>query len=98
MYDAETFLDAAVEFTQLLEQLKEGEQPSEGLRQNVIRTIYTIQQSIGAALDALPAGMSNQARKVNGDLFERLIRLLIVSLNIDCVWSKMLYLPSISKP
>jgi len=33
--------------------------------------IYTIQQCIGAALDALPAGRSNAARKINGDLFER---------------------------
>ncbi len=89
MYDAETFTDAAGQFTQLLEQLKDGEQPSDGLRQNVIRAIYTIQQSIGAALDALPAGMSNQARKVNGDLFERFIRLLIVSLDVDCVSGTM---------
>ena len=89
MYDAETFMDAAGQFTLLLEQLKNGEQPSDELRQTVIRTIYTIQQSIGAALDALPAGMSNQARKVNGDLFERFIRLLIVSLDVDCVSGTM---------
>ena len=89
MYDAETFMDAAGQFTLLLEKLKNGEQPSDELRQTVIRTIYTIQQSIGAALDALPAGMSNQARKVNGDLFERFIRLLIVSLDVDCVSGTM---------
>ena len=89
MYDAKTFTDAAGQFSLLLEQLKDGEQPSDELRQNVIRSIYTIQQSIGAALDALPAGMSNQARKVNGDLFERFIRLLIASLNVDCVSGTM---------
>ena len=89
MYDAASFATEASQFTQTLEQLKDGEQPSDGLRQNIIRTIYTIQQSIGAALDALPAGMSNQARKVNGDLFERFIRLLIVSLNVDCVSGTM---------
>ena len=89
MYDAQTFTDAAGKFTLLLEQLKDGEQPSEALRQTVIRTIYTIQQSIGAALDALPAGMSNQARKVNGEVFERFIRLLIVSLDVDCVSGTM---------
>ena len=89
MYDADAFTDAAGQFTLLLEQLKDGDQPSDELRQTVIRTIYTIQQSIGAALDALPAGMSNQARKVNGDLFERFIRLLIVSLNVDCVTGTM---------
>lgn len=50
----------------------------------VNRSIYTIQQSIGAALDALPAGMSNKARKINGDLFERLIRLLLTFIGLDC--------------
>jgi hypothetical protein len=47
--------------------------------------VYTIQQCIGAALDALPAGESNTARKINGDLFERLVRLIIRELDIDCV-------------
>jgi hypothetical protein len=89
MYDAETFTNAAQRFTQTLEQLKDGERPSDELRQNIIRTIYTIQQSIGATLDALPSGMSNQARKVNGDLFERFIRLLIASLGVDCVSGTM---------
>jgi len=89
MYDTVAFTNAAQEFTQTLEQLKDGGQPANDLRQNVIRTIYTIQQSIGAALDALPSGMSNQARKLNGDLFERFIRLLIVSLNIDCISGTM---------
>ena len=74
---------------QTIEQLKDGVQPADELRQNIIRTIYTIQQSIGATLDALPAGMSNQARKVNGDLFERFIRLLIASFGVDCVSGTM---------
>jgi hypothetical protein len=47
-------------------------------------TIYTIQQTIGAALDALPAGRSNTARKINGDLFERLIRLIFLEMGVDC--------------
>jgi len=84
MYDAETFINAEKQFKQVLEQLKFGKKSSNQLRYNVIRTIYTIQQSIGATLDALPAGKSNQARKINGDLFERLIRLLILSMGIDC--------------
>lgn len=89
LYDSNTFSDAANQFARTLKELKEGEKPSDELRENVIRTIYTIQQSIGAALDALPSGMSNQARKVNGDLFERFIRILIVALNIDCVSGTM---------
>ncbi|MEY3880356.1 MAG: hypothetical protein RIQ94_1151 [Pseudomonadota bacterium] len=89
MYNAEEFTSASKQFVETLKKLKDGGQPPDELRQNVIRTIYTIQQSIGAALDALPAGKSNQARKVNGDLFERFINLLIVSLNINCVSGTM---------
>lgn len=89
MYDASNFSEASKNFAKTIKQLKDGERPAEELRDNVIKTIYTVQQSIGAALDALPSGMSNQARKVNGDLFERLIRLLIVSIGIDCVYGTM---------
>ncbi len=53
-------------------------------RQNLIEVIYTVQQCIGAALDALPAGDSNRARKVNGDLFERFIQLVICELGVSC--------------
>jgi len=53
-------------------------------REIINRAIYTIQQSIGAALDALPAGKSNAARKINGDLFERLIRLVLIEVGVDC--------------
>ena len=89
MYDADVFPTSAKQFIETLSQLKDGEKPSDELRENLIQTIYTLQQSIGATLDALPAGKSNQARKINGDLFERLIRLLIVFLNIDCVSGTM---------
>jgi hypothetical protein len=89
MYDANSFEQAAQQFNLTLEQLRDGLRPSGDLRENLIRTIYTLQQSVGAVLDGLPAGKSNQARKVNGDLFERLIRLLIVSMNVDCVSGTM---------
>lgn len=89
MYDAEKFANAKLQFKQVLEQLSDSEKPEDIFRQNLICTIYTIQQSIGATLDALPAGKSNQARKVNGDLFERLIRLLIFSVGVDCISGTM---------
>lgn len=85
MYEESVFETNYVQFLQALEQLRDRELPDDGLRQVLICTIYTMQQSIGAALDALPSGRSNQARKVNGDLFERLICLIISDLNIDCV-------------
>ena len=56
----------------------------ENSRTIIRNSIYTIQQSIGATLDALPSGNSNTARKINGDLFERLIRLLLTEIGIDC--------------
>ncbi len=62
--------------------LKKSDTPVNRLIVN--RSIYTIQQSIGAALDALPAGKSNTARKINGDLFERLIQLVLVQVGIEC--------------
>lgn len=59
--------------------------PEGDFRRDVLtRGIYTIQQSIGATLDALPANASNFARKINGDLFERLIQLLIREAGVEC--------------
>jgi hypothetical protein len=43
-----------------------------------------LQQCIGAALDALPSNRSNTARKINGDLFERLISLVLKRIGVDC--------------
>lgn len=53
------------------------------------RVIYTLQQSIAAAVDALPAKDANRAKKVNGDLFERLIRLMMNEAGVDCKSEKM---------
>jgi hypothetical protein len=89
MYDTKSFAQATRKFNMALEQLRDRQLPSDDLRDSLIRVIYTLQQSIGATLDGLPAGKSNQARKVNGDLFERLIRLLIVSLDVDCISGTM---------
>lgn len=52
-------------------------------RSTINKFVYTCQQSIGATLDALPAGQSNFARKLNGDLFERYIRTIISDIGID---------------
>ena len=53
-------------------------------RRSINEIVYTIQQSIGAALDALPPGKSNKARKINGDLFEHFIRLIIREVGVAC--------------
>lgn len=83
-YTAESFETIISHFTQTFTDLKQGRRVDDEQRDRIIRIIYTLQQTIGAALDALPAGKSNQARKVNGDLFERLIRLLLQEMGADC--------------
>lgn len=53
----------------------------DGLRRKYVNDfVYTTQQSIGCALDALPSSKTNTSRKINGDLFERLIQLVIKKL------------------
>lgn len=46
-------------------------------RKLVNEYIYTTQQTIGCALDALPSSKTNTSRKINGDLFEQLIQLIM---------------------
>ena len=53
------------------------------IRKTINKFIYTCQQSIGATLDALPSGESNTARKINGDLFERYIRIVLTELGVS---------------
>lgn len=55
------------------------------LRYELCCGIYTIQQAIGITLDSLESGMSNTARKLNGDLFENLIRLTFNVMGVSCV-------------
>ena len=52
-------------------------------RDIINKFVYTCQQSIGATLDALPANESNTARKINGDLFGRFIRLILTDMGIE---------------
>ena len=84
MYDAEGFSIASNEFLTILPRIKTIDKNDSSIREILNNATYTIQQSIGAALDALPAGKSNTARKLNGDLFEHFIRLIIRETGIDC--------------
>lgn len=72
------------EFTSLVKNLREPGADTKENRILVNRAVYTIQQSIGAALDALPVGKSNTARKINGDLFERLVKFILKRTGVDC--------------
>lgn len=85
MYDAAGFSSASAEFSMILKHIKAIDKEEDAAARDVLnRATYTIQQSIGATLDALPAGQSNLARKRNGDLFERFIRLVLREMGIDC--------------
>ncbi len=67
-----------------LSQLKKHKDKAAITDRTVInRAVYTIQQSIGFGLDALPGGKSNNARKLAGDLFERLILLLLQEVGVN---------------
>lgn len=84
MYTAETSHFIHQQLVPILLQAHELAVTDEAPRALLRNSIYTIQQTIGATLDALPAGQANTARKINGDLFERLIRLLFQSIGVDC--------------
>lgn len=84
MYDAEVFSLASKEFIKILKSVKKIDKEDCSLREIINCSTYTIQQSIGCTLDALPAGESNKARKLNGDLFESFIRLIIREIGVNC--------------
>jgi hypothetical protein len=84
MYNAENFSKTAKEFLKILRSIKTINKSDSSVRDILNNSTYTIQQSIGSALDGLPAGQSNTARKLNGDLFEHFVRLIIREIGIDC--------------
>lgn len=83
MLSYEDFESSQDNFLNLLSNIKSNESQQKANRKLLNDYIYTCQQSIGAALDALPANKSNTARKINGDLFERFIRLIIREVGVD---------------
>ncbi|NLT24860.1 MAG: hypothetical protein GXX82_17595 [Syntrophorhabdus sp.] len=84
MYDIKSFPKKGEEFLRLLKVAREIGSKDVEQRNILLHSVYTIQQCIGAALDALPAGKSNRARKLNGDLFENFVRLIIKEIGIPC--------------
>jgi hypothetical protein len=84
MYNNESFKNTSKEFLEILRNIKTVDKNDKSIREILNNTTYTIQQTIGAALDGLPAGYSNTARKLNGDLFEHFIRLIIRETGVNC--------------
>ena len=66
----------AQDFEEILTNIRDIKDDEEA-RRNINSFIYTTQQTIGCALDALPSSKTNTSRKVNGDLFERLMQMII---------------------
>lgn len=82
MYEAGAFLNIKDTFLDILRNIRDINH-DDNLRSKLNNTVYSIQQCIGAALDGLPAGESNFARKINGDLFERFIKLILIEMGIE---------------
>lgn len=82
MISIQNFSKAKESFHYAMQHIREIKNEHD-LRQLINMFVYTCQQSIGAVLDALPAGESNKARKINGDLFERYIRLILGDIGIS---------------
>jgi len=83
MYKREPFSFASTKFLELLNNIKDIKSEDKIEREIINNGTYTIQQCIGAALDGIDGGKSNSARKLNGDLFEHLIRLIFTEIGID---------------
>jgi hypothetical protein len=83
MLSYEDFEAAQSTFSAILNDIRGDESRKQANRKLLNDFIYTCQQSIGATLDALPSSKSNTARKINGDLFERFIRLIIRAVGVD---------------
>lgn len=86
MYDAESFRCGAMGL-QTLERIRV--ENSQAVWSKISTGQSTQYNSPSGPHLMRSAGKSNQARKVNGDLFERFIRLLIVSLKVECVSGTM---------
>jgi hypothetical protein len=73
------------EFLKVLRNIKTINKKDEAVRNILNNATYTIQQSVGSALGRFcQPDNQNTARKLNGDLFEHFIRLIIREIGIDC--------------
>lgn len=84
-----TFESEAKNFRKSLKTALGKKRSTEGERASFGRVVYTLQQAIAATLDALPANEANKAKKINGDLFERLVRLMMQEAGVSCESEKM---------
>ncbi len=79
--DTETFSSSFKNLKSIFEKIKGGEDIVSQEKHIIDRTIYTIQQSIGAGLDLLVN--PNSARKHVGNRFEELIKVIFTEIGIS---------------
>lgn len=84
LISADTFKQSANEFLKTIKSAKTSATTEISSREIINTVTYTLQQSVGLALDALPAGKSNKVRKLNGDMFEHLIRMILETAGVSC--------------
>ncbi|MFO7999932.1 MAG: hypothetical protein R6U46_01720 [Marinilabilia sp.] len=80
-YDVDDFCQSFLDFREVLVKIRSKDLLSEEEKNIIDRTVYTIQQSIGAGLDLLVN--PNSARKHVGNRFEELIKCIFSSIGIS---------------
>ncbi|RAP26648.1 hypothetical protein C2W64_01364 [Brevibacillus laterosporus] len=84
LFSQEMLEESASIFLDYMGQIKKYRSEVDLLDNSIInKSIYTIQQCIGFALDGLPENQTNTARKLNGDLFEKLIQEIFKYVGVD---------------
>jgi len=81
MLSIDSFSSAKRDFNHSIRHIREIREDPKA-RHQLNTFTYTCQQAIGAALDALPASRANTARKINGDLFEQYVRILLQDIGV----------------
>ncbi|MGK4568119.1 hypothetical protein [Flavobacterium sp. 3HN19-14] len=76
----EDFEKCFVELKQIFEKIKSNQPVNQSEKDCIDKTLYTIQQSIGAGLDLLVA--ENSARKHVGNRFEELIKVVFTEIGV----------------
>lgn len=71
-----SYENIAPDFEKILTNIRDIKDDEEA-RRKINNFIYTTQQTIGCTLDALPSSKTNTSRKINGDLFERLMQIIM---------------------
>ena len=78
--DVKAFEKSFKQLKEIFGKIKEGESVNDGEKRCIDKTLYTIQQSIGAGLDLLVA--QNSARKHVGNRFEELMKVVFTEIGI----------------